>query len=173
MKNTFLLITTITLITFIACNKEGANFGSISPSKNLTSNIQHYSSTMRYAGSDYSQSITVDTANGMISSYLSSVNYPSTDTALRSLTFDADTLRAYLLNPNIVTLKFMFAHQLTYKNGGFSGQYAGMQPTAMTMVVVGLDNSDHYVLNNRNGVFEDFSPCPNYCPGNSGALINQ
>jgi hypothetical protein len=57
----------------------------------------------------------------MLESYLSSVGYPSVDTAIRSLSFDADTLRAYLQNPNIVTLKFMVAHQPDYINGGHGG----------------------------------------------------
>jgi hypothetical protein len=101
----------------------------------------------------------------MLESYLSSVGYPSVDTAIRSLSFDADTLRAYLQNPNIVTLKFMVAHQPDYINGGHGGVPAGMAPGAMTMIVVGLNNNDQYVLNNRNEVYEHFATCPFTCPG--------
>lgn len=157
----------------LACSKETAPVSSIpAPRAEISGSYswpgQH--SAMRL-GAGFSQSIPVDTANSMITSYLGSVGYPSVDTALRSLSFDADTLRAYLQNPGIVTLKFMFAHQPAYKNSGFGGQYSGMHPDALTLVIVGLDNNDQYVLNNRSEVYEHFNPCPQNCHGSATAFI--
>jgi hypothetical protein len=106
----------------------------------------------------------------MIGSYLQSVGYPAIDTAMRSLSFDADTLRAYLQNSNIVTLKFMIAHRPEYK-AIHKGKYAGMNPAAMTVVVVGQDQDDEYILNSRNEVYEHMFPCPERCNGNSSSLI--
>src|ERR1051325_2256176 len=44
----------------------------------------------------YSQAISVDEANDMIQSYLTSVGYPQQDNSLRALVFDAQVLRSYL-----------------------------------------------------------------------------
>ncbi len=115
-----------------------------------------------------SRSIPVDTANMMLNSYLRSVGYPSVDTAVRSLSFDADTLRAYLQNPDIVSIKFMLAHQPAYASGSSSGSYAGMNPGALTIIIVGLDDNENCVLNSRNEVYDHFTPCPNYCPNQIG-----
>ncbi len=75
----------------------------------------------RYSGLDYSQAISISEANQMIGSYLSSINYAANDTTLRSLSFDADTLRSYLNDTShgkIVTLKFMLAHTPNYLASG-------------------------------------------------------
>lgn len=125
----------------------------------------------RYAGTDYSQAIKIDTANRMIASYLSSINYPSNDSSLRSLTFDADTLRAYLNDSRIVTLKFMLAHQPGYMNGGRYGLNCGMKASALTVVIVGMDENDRYIYNNRSMVYEHAMPCPNSCSGLSSSLL--
>jgi len=122
---------------------------------------------------DYSQSIPVDTANRMIKSYLDGVGYPMADTAIRALSFDADTLRAYLANHDITTVKFMFAHQQSYINSGGYGTHPGLNPNAITLVIAGLNDNDQYVLNSRNGVYEHMSPCPVQCPGGASSFITQ
>lgn len=124
----------------------------------------------RYSGPNYSQSISLATANGLIGSYLNSVGYPAADTALRAFSFDADTLRAYLQNSNIVTLKFMLAHQPAYK-AAHNGLYAGMNPAALTLVVVGQDEDDDYILNTRGEVYDNMIPCPTFCGNNAGPFI--
>ena len=122
--------------------------------------------------SPYMQSIPIDTANSMIKSYLTSVNYPEMDTAIRSFNFDADTVRAYLnSHTSIVTVKFMFAHQPTYISSGNYGKYSGMNPNAMTMVIVGLNSNNEYVLSSTNGMYDHFRPCPNFCHVNATPLI--
>jgi hypothetical protein len=92
----------------------------------------------------------------------------TTDPVKSSLLADFTAIRYFsrtTVNPNIVTLKFMVAHQPDYINGGHGGVPAGMAPGAMTMIVVGLNNNDQYVLNNRNEVYEHFATCPFTCPG--------
>lgn len=126
---------------------------------------------MRYSGPDYSQSISVSDANNMISSYLESVNYPNQDSALRSLTFDADTLRSYLKDTSIVTLKFLVAHTPAYTNAsGTNGTYAGMNPNAITLVIAGVNNANQIVRNTQGGVYEHCQACPVNC-ATSEALI--
>jgi hypothetical protein len=172
MKSTFIAIALFSIYFILGCTKESGTVGNMpEPQGAPVGNYGMYGhSNARYAGSDYSQSIPVTDANQMIQSYLNSVNYPAADTALRSLSFDADTLRAYLQNPNIVTLKFVLAHQPAYATGASTkGVYAGQNPNAMTLVVVGLNEQDQFVLNNRNEVYEHFMLCPTVC--HSPALI--
>src|SRR5690606_9809507 len=88
-------------------------------------------SNARYLGNGFSESIPIDTANRMIQSYLTGVGYPAVDTAIRSLIFDADTLRAYLANPNIVTLKVMLAHKQSYIHSRHEGTGSGLNPEAL------------------------------------------
>jgi hypothetical protein len=170
MKSTLILVACIVATAFLACTKANNSISTTPASPSALLNHHNFSNA-RYTGTNYSQSIPVDSANSMIGSYLNSIGYPSADTALRSLIFDADTLRAYLQDPSIATLKFMIAHRDGYKNSGYLGRYAGMNPEAVTMVIVGLNEQDQYVLNNRSEVYEHTAPCPNNCPGTSTALI--
>lgn len=132
-----------------------------------------YGYAMKGTGNGYSASIPVDSANRMIQSYLYSINYPATDVNLRSLSFDADSMRAYLKNTNIKKVKFMLAHQPAYINSGHFGENAGMNPSALTFVIVGTDNSGGYILNNQSEVYEHLAPCPVYCEGISSDYIQQ
>jgi hypothetical protein len=169
IANLFPSLTLFSLLMIYACTKEsGTVSNSPLPMPGSNSVLGHH--TARYSGSDYSQSIPVDSANALIGSYLTSVHYPNVDTALRSLTFDADTLRAYLMNSNIVTLKFMIAHRPSYKASN-NGNYAGMNPGALTVVIVGQDEADNYVLNDRGQVYDHTQPCPSHCSGGSNAFI--
>lgn len=120
---------------------------------------------MRLTGANYSQPISLDTANRMIGSYLNSVNYPATDTAIRYLNFDADTLRAYLKDTRIVTIKLIMAHQNTYVSvAGNYGKYTGLKPRALTAILAGVDENNSLIRNSSNGVYEHAIPCPDLCP---------
>lgn len=168
MKNNILAIAVFIGVLFYSCTKKS---GTVSDTAIPAGAAAHGAqSNARFSGPHYSQSIPLDTANSMIGSYLSSINYPSVDTAIRSLSFDADTLRGYLQNSNIVTLKFMIAHRPEYKALHY-GQNAGMSPGALTVVVVGQDDADNYVLNTRNEVYEHMFPCPSYCTGSAGGAL--
>lgn len=93
---------------------------------------------------------------------------------MRSLTFDADTLRTYLADTSIKTLKFMLAHRPAWAmNTSTWGQWAGTRPSAMTLVIVGLSQNDQYILNNRGQVFEHCLPCPQDCPNASVSALIQ
>jgi len=126
---------------------------------------------MRYSGSDYSQAISIDSANRMILSYLTSIDYATNNTRLRSFTYDADTLRSYLANNNIKTLKFMLAHTAGYMNSGGYGKDANNQAGSVTFVIVGLDENDNYIYNNREMVYDNTRPCPTNCDGVSPLLL--
>lgn len=162
-------IVLLCFIAFSACQKESKE---VAPAGNpATTGTPDIHSMMRYSGSDYSQPICKDTANRMIQSYLNSINYPSSDNNLRSLTFDADTLRAYLADSKIVTLKFMLAHRQSYMNSGYYGSNCGTRADALTFIIVGLDESDNYVYNSRSMVYDNTRPCPTDCGSNYSAVL--
>lgn len=158
-----------TVILLAACGKDtSSNQVAVTPATTASgrsvSGPAAPGSLARYSGVNYSQSISIADANTMIGSYLASVNYPSQDSALRSLTFDADTLRRYLADTSIKTLKFFLAHRPSWATGSTYGKFAGYQPAAMTLVIVGLNQNDKYIPNSRNEVYEHCYPCPFSCP---------
>ncbi len=134
------------------------------PTTNTSTN--RAASSARVVGAQYSQPIQIDTANRMIASYLESVGYPQVDTAVRTLSFNADTLRSYLSNPNITTMRFYLGHQLSYLNGGTDrfGKDIGMRPGALTIIAVGTNDAGQIIRNTSNGVYEHAMPCPYNCP---------
>lgn len=177
MKNYSLYIATV-LFAFLSCKKDSAidDAQLTSQQSSKTGNYHNpgFSSYYRYNGSDYSQPITPDAANEMIQSYLTSIKYPDNDSSLRSLKFDADSLRNYLndtTNGKIVTLKFIVAHNQSYTQDNY-GRPAGLNGNAITLVVVGLDENDNYIYNRNNQVYDHFQPCPSNC-GDEGALLSQ
>lgn len=172
MKNcTFILLGI--LLFFGACSKENSTTTPVTQTTPIPGN-GGTRPEMRFSGENYSQAISVDQANLMIQSYLTSINYPTNNDEIRSFTFDADTLRNYLNDTTkgrIVTLKFMLAHKPTYAQSYF-GIPSGMKPNAMTIVVVGMDEDDKYIYNHANQVYDHFNPCPDYCD-KAGALLTQ
>lgn len=175
MKKAIITTVTIILISFMyACTKDSSTIARIPSPGHGSTSVGTYGIAghhMSRLSSNYSRSITVDTANRMLESYLNGVGYPGVDTAIRSLSFDADTLRAYLQNSNIVTMKFMIAHPPAYMKNGNTNVNAGLNASGMTLIIVGLDNTDRYVMNSQNGVYDYMSPCPSQCPTNSGTYI--
>lgn len=168
IKKIFVL--SLSLFFIYGCKKEVAETP-VKPASNAAAG-----NTVRYglkgAEYEYSASMPIDSANRMIQSYLTSVHYPATDTALRALTFNADSLREYLKNEEITDVKFIIAHQQSYINSGHYGKYAGMNPQAITLVLVGLSADGGHILNKQNEVYEHFAPCPVICGGGvSGAFI--
>ncbi len=162
-----LLLATVALFATAACNqkKDATPDNGITRSAVNTSHTTQVNS--RLVPSGYSKSISLDTANRMISSYLQSVGFTNgIDSAVRSLAFDADTLRSYLSDPNITSLEFFLAHQQAYLNADISrfGKNIGMRPGALTVICVGIDNDGKVVRNSSNGVYEHAFPCPTACP---------
>jgi len=117
---------------------------------------------------DYTGFITKDTANIMISSYLTSIeadSAPKPVPDLNSLIIDAKELRTYLNNNrNIKKVKLMLAHTMDYINEGNSGKPAGYSSNALTIVVAGYDSAGNYVYAPGNMVPDHCAPCPTFCP---------
>jgi hypothetical protein len=170
--NRFFLLTAISALLFAtSCGKKTASTESDVRPAAATGNEAPAAFTMgtKYMRSadgsyGYSEALSIDTANRMIQSYLASVGYPQQDNSLRSLVFDADVLRSYLSNPNIKSVKFMMAHQPDYIAAGNFGVNAGMNPSAITMVIVGVSSEGAYIKNGQGKVYEHFAPCPKDCP---------
>ena len=165
------------VISFIsACKKETE--APVIPTQTTTDTNPLYvpsnldlSSISRYAGEQYSQSISIGVANTMISSYLSSIHFPAVDTAIRSLAFDADTLRSYLADTSIKTIRLYMAHtpaQVQLNPGG----YVGYNPQGLTMIIVGYSQNDSLIKNKHNGVYEHFYCCPAYCLVSTNGLLH-
>lgn len=110
-----------------------------------------------------SERISMDTANRMIGSYLESINYTTNATDLQSMTFDADTMRHFLQNSDVVKLHFVIAHRDTYINAGFFGSYCGAAASGLTFIIFGLDNAGEIIYTSNGMVMEHTRPCPAYC----------
>jgi len=168
MKSTLLLFTAaVTFCTVISsCNRESNDAPGSGATTTVVPNTAITNNRARLVASEFSQPISLDTANKMIASYVSSVGYPARDTAVRSLAFNADTMRAYLSDSRITSLEFVLAHQLSYLNSGTNrfGKNIGMKPGALTIIAVGYDNNGNVIRNSSNGVYEHAMPCPNNCP---------
>ncbi|GAA4456982.1 hypothetical protein [Rurimicrobium arvi] len=120
--------------------------------------------------------IPMDTANVMISSYLSSIDSDTTTGKvpdLSSLIMDANELRSYLnTHSDIQKVKFMFAHRLEYIHAGNEGKPAGYRSDALTLVVAGYDGDNNYVFASDNTVLDHCGPCPRLCPDYGTASSN-
>ena len=99
----------------------------------------------------------------MIESYLTSIDYADNSNDLRSLTFDADTMRGFLSNTDVVQLKFAIAHRDTYINTGNYGVYCGTNAAGFTFVIYGLNSSGQIVYTSNDKVMEHTRPCPSFC----------
>lgn len=115
----------------------------------------------------YSQPIPVDTANKMIQSYLTSIDYPDSNSEIRSWAFNADTLRNYLNSINgrhIRYVKFFMAHTLAYINSGHYGERpVKLDANDFTIVIVGVDSAGGYVLSGTAMPYDQSMPCPYHC----------
>lgn len=116
----------------------------------------------------FSRPISIDTANRMIKSYLTSIDYTVNTAASRSWTISADTLRKYLsegAGRHIVRLKIMLAHTLDYVNSGHEGQRPPLNSHDLTFVLVGVDEENNYIYNPESMAYDWAMPCPPDCLG--------
>jgi len=111
----------------------------------------------------YSMPIPDDTANRMIMSYLTSIDYTVNTNETRSLLFNADTMRHYLADTSIKEIKFFLAHNQEYINSGNEGQRPKPNMNALTIIPVGLDLSGNYVHPIPGMVYDRLQPCPDFC----------
>lgn len=115
--------------------------------------------------------IPVDSANRMIQSYLNSIGNDAGD--LKSLIFDADSLRALLSDqPQIKKVRLFFAHTLSYINSGGEGQPCGYRSGELTIVIAGYNTSGNYLFYPAGKVPDTGIPCPSSCPSSGEASSN-
>jgi len=160
----------------VACNKDKDNSVVTPVSTTTTTNNQKAATNphnvSRFTDTTttvYSSFIAPGTANIMISSYLTSINSGENDSDVTSFSYNADSLRAYLANPAVTSVKLMFAHTMAYINAGNMGVYAGYQSGAMTIVIAAYDVNGNYIYYGGN-VLDHGCPCPYTCP--TGAAGN-
>ena len=166
MKPTILL-TAILGFTLLACNKHETEAAKPSASSSANANSSgpnDLNALSRKFPDNYpfSSFICVDSANKMLQSYLASLN-DADDSSLHCLIFDADSLRAYLANPNIKNVKLMFGHSLEYINEGHYGQPTGYTSGNLTIIIAGYDVNGTYIYKGGNKVLDHGAPCPTYC----------
>jgi len=178
MNNSKLLYIAAVLVIIMSCTRQQMptpeNGGTGNSSSTAQSgNFNYHAMTKQI--SDYFGEVDVDTANRMIMSYLNSINYGVNTDAPRALVYDAEILRNYLNDTSkgkIRYVKFMFAHTMDYINSGHEGQKPGANENALTMVIVGYDANNNYVLTRNNKVRDNCMPCPANCPNAGTAAYN-
>jgi len=108
--------------------------------------------------------ISVDTANKMLGSYLSSINADADNNMnVQSFIMDADAIREYLSNPSIKKVKIMLAHTLTYINTGNQGVNCGYKSGKLTVILAGFNGESNYIFAPGNMVVDQAIPCPTAC----------
>ena len=153
MRKQLLTITTLIIYCLTACRSKTDTCGTKTDS--------------------FSVFIPVDTANKMLASYLTSINYSQNDTDLQSLTVDAGQLRSYLnagtASDPITSIKLMFAHTLAFANSSRSGANAGYKNNALTIIIAAVKANGDYVYYTGNTVLDYTAPCPTHCPSGQAA----
>jgi hypothetical protein len=148
--NKYITLCALFLATLWACKKGDHNFDTILPDSGLLPKNQ-----FRYSGNDYSQHIPIDSANRMIGSYLTSIGYPSVDTGIRHMIFNADTMRNFLENNQIATLKFSMAHKRGSISGDNYGSYHGVNSNFFGLLLSGLnEEEDEHIYGPGNKVYD-------------------
>jgi len=112
-----------------------------------------------------------DSANKMIGSYLSSIDYMNNDTDVRSFVINMDRLRAYCdsSSSHISHVKVMLGHTLQYINSGKGNINAGYRSGALTVLIAAYNSSGDYFYINGDEVMDYSAPCPSNCPpGDAG-----
>lgn len=169
MKKNIVFVTVIICLSIIACTKKNQTAPAANNAPAVKPNISVRSLNLSTDGGG-SQFITKDSANKMIQSYLTSINYQQNDTDIKCFIVDADSLRKYLNDTSkgkITSVKLMFAHTLAYINAGGYGINAGYQTGAITIIVAGFDANNNYIYANQNMVLDHMKPCPYNCPSGS------
>ena len=169
MKTSTLLLVGCTTLLF-SCNQ-----GSNNKQSGQDSSRPRRNALVDPAGSDDSSFVQIDSANRMIKSYLTSIDYSSNDTNIRSLTLDANALRTYLNSDSGQTathIKIMFAHRLSYINSVGFGAPCAYSINGLTVVLAGYDAKGNYVYFPAGTAIDNCSPCPHQCLTQGSASSN-
>lgn len=159
MKNYFFLTIIVLTCLTAACTKKNAATKPVADNKDVHS--------LAMTGVD-SPFITIDSANKMVNSYLGSLT-ASGNNDIKSFTIDADALRYYLQNNNVKRIRISFAHTLSYINNGHKNSYAGMNPSAITLIISGISSDNNYIYTPENTLMDHAFPCPANCIDNGSA----
>lgn len=115
--------------------------------------------------------ISVQEANDMIETYLASIDYPSNDTGLRSLLYNADSLRSYLSDTSIHQLKLMLAQNQT-ADASYSAGSSACFGEGLTIIMAGVDANGNYRLYKGGVALNHGIPCPKNCMVSGTAAAN-
>ncbi|XZF13923.1 hypothetical protein ACTHGU_19235 [Chitinophagaceae bacterium MMS25-I14] len=167
MKPLYIIFAAILCCFIVSCSKNDSSSNALSSGSSSASGGQSVkgklSAMSRIDSGAYSIFIPIDSANKMLTSYLMSIPSEKSETTLRCITFSADSLRAYLSDPSVKSVKFMFAHKLQYINSGHNGQDAGgLQSNAITIIVAGYNANGDYTYH-HGAVLDHGIPCPSNC----------
>ncbi len=163
-------ITLALLSIILACNKEKQT---VTP--NSAQAASETTTENRHSGAragDSSLFISQTDANQMISSYIASIGNDPNNTlqnpSLHALVVNADSLRAYLANSKIKSVKLIYAHTMSFINAGNYGKYAGNSANAMTIILAGVDIQGNFTyFGQQQKVLDHATPCPYTCPSGS------
>jgi hypothetical protein len=79
-------------------------------------------------------------------------------------------VRKLLSDPNISSIKIMFAHSLDYINAGGKDIPCGYCAKELTVIISGYDNAGNNLYNPQGTVLEIGNPCPPNCHVNGAAI---
>ncbi|WP_293299847.1 hypothetical protein [Pedobacter sp. UBA4863] len=124
--------------------------------------------------------ISRDTANMMVSSYLSSINVAANDTDVRSFFIDAAPIKALFdsaaIGASVKQLKIFLAHTPQYIHGGGQNINCGYRKNGITLVITGVDLAGNYVYLPDQTAVNRSTSCPSNCPtgtsGNNLLILN-
>lgn len=172
MKKKLLILLSSVMLFTVSCKQNVHNTHETNDT--TTTNTPPTTSPDSAGAQLFTQPIPVDTADSMIQCYLNSINHPSNDSDITSFIVNADTLRSYLNDTSrgkITQVKLMFAHTLSCVHSPHANSNCGYNDKALTIIVVGYDKNNNYVLNAQGMVYDRTQTCPPYCP-TSGTAAN-
>lgn len=102
------------------------------------------------------------TANISIESYLASIDTFNTD-QISSFYIDADNLRDYLSDNNIVEIKVMIGHTDNVISNPIDSQYHYLNAGSNTLFLAGIDVNNNYILYDNDYVLNRLHACPLNC----------
>ncbi len=120
--------------------------------------------------------ISAASADTLVKSYLTSIDYQSEDSNVRSFIIDANALRQYLTygrGQQISHLKLMLAHSADHIRSGRFGQPCGYNGDALTVVLAGYGDDGNYIYAPGNRVMDYSMPCPENCPKSGTAASDR
>lgn len=157
------LIVTLTLSStlLISCQKNEEQ-GSPSTTKEHATNTKTPKSGVAISSIDYF--ITPASANLNIKSYLDGIDTFSIN-QLKSLFINADALRAYLDNTDIVEIKLLLGHTnaVLQSKTNEVDTFVYLNQGAVTAYIVGVDAYNNYVYYDNELIINNTHGCPNEC----------